>query len=90
MMYVEWDPGKAADNRRKHRVHFAEAANVLLDPRAMTQEDPLAQGEQRFVTVGMDLLGRILTVAYTYRGERPRLISARRATRKERQQYEHQ
>ena len=87
-MQVEWDPAKAEENWRKQGVYFMEAANVLLDPRGITQEDPSALGEQRLVTVGMDLLARILIVVYTYRGELPRLISARRATREERQQYE--
>jgi uncharacterized DUF497 family protein len=61
---------------------------VLFDPNALTREDMETEGEQRFVTVGMDALGRILIVVYTYRGEDIRLISARSANRRERMQYE--
>jgi hypothetical protein len=83
---VKWDPEKAAANLRKHGIDFADAATVLNDERALTiaDEDP---DEERFVTLGLDLLGRLLVVAYTWRGEEPRLISARRATRSEQNQY---
>ena len=83
---VKWDPEKAATNLRKHGVDFADAATVLSDERALTvaDEDP---DEERFVTLGLDVLGRLLVVAYTWRGEEPRLISARRATRSEQSQY---
>ena len=57
---------------------------VLFDPNALTAEDPTAGGEERFVTIGMDPLGQVLVVVYTYRGDDLRLISVRRATRKER------
>jgi len=87
-MRVVWDPGKARTNLRKHGVRFSDAEGVLFDPNALTVEDPTAEGEQRLVTIGTDPLGRILVVVYMYRGEDLRLISARRATRKERQQYE--
>jgi hypothetical protein len=87
-MQTEWDPAKAEENRRKHGVDFADAVPALSDPFALSREDLQAEGEQRFVTLGMDRLGRILVVAYTYRGARIRLISARRATRKERGEYE--
>jgi uncharacterized DUF497 family protein len=59
----------------------------LRDPSAVTIEDPDAQGEQRFVTLGMDSLGRILVVVHTPRGDRVRLISARKASRGEAEQY---
>lgn len=87
-MRVIWDPRKARANFQKHGVRFSDAEGVLFDPNALTAEDPIAEGEQRFVSIGMDPLGRILVVVYTHRGEDLRLISARRATRKERQQYE--
>ena len=61
---------------------------VLFDPNALTREDIESEGEQRFVTVGMDSGGRILVVVYTYRGEDIRLISARSVTKRERMQYE--
>ena len=56
---------------------------MLTDPASLTREDPDARGEHRFVTVGADALGRVVTVVYTYRGHRIRLISARLATRQE-------
>ena len=87
-MGAVWDPGKAAANLRKHGIHFADAELVLFDPAATTLEDLSAAGEQRHVSLGTDALGRVLVVVYTYRDEEVRLISARRATRKERRQYE--
>lgn len=87
-MRVVWDPQKAKANLRKHRIRFADAEGVLFDPRAITRQDPTAEGEQRFVSVGLDHLARALVVVYTYRGENVRLISGRRASRKERRQYE--
>jgi uncharacterized DUF497 family protein len=85
---VEWDPSKAVANRRKHRIDFADAATVLHDERAVVISDEWSEGEDRFVVVGMDALGRVLVVVYTWRDDRPRLISARRATSRERRQYE--
>ncbi len=61
---------------------------VLFDPSALTREDEVTDGEQRFVTVGMNTLGRILVVVYAYRGEDIRLVSARPGTRRERKHYE--
>jgi uncharacterized protein len=83
----EWDRRKAEANLAKHGVDFADAVEVLLDALALTvaDEDP---AEERFVTIGVDGLNRILVVVYTWRGERIRIISARRATRRERTQYE--
>ena len=83
-MDVEWDPGKAAENLKKHGVRFEEAATSLLDPNALAQEDESAEGEARWVLIGMSTNARLLTVVYTLRDEnRIRLISARKATRKE-------
>jgi uncharacterized protein len=87
-MDFELDPDKAVANLRKHGVDFADAVGVFEDEYALRREDPDAQGEQRFVTIGMDFLGRVVVVVYTYRGERIRPISARRATRRERASYE--
>ena len=84
---VEWDPRKAAANLKKHGVDFADAATVLYDERAVTIRDDHAR-EERYVTIGMDALARALVVVYTWRGNRPRLISARTATPQERQEYE--
>ena len=85
---ASWDPRKAQANIRKHGVRFADAEAVLLDPNAITCDDPTDDGERRFVSLGLDVVGRIVVVAYTYRGEDVRLISARSATPNERHQYE--
>jgi uncharacterized protein len=83
-MEIEWDPGKAAENLKKHGVRFEEAATSLLDPNAIAQEDARSEGEARWVLLGMSANARLLTVVYTLRDEdRIRLISARKATRKE-------
>ena len=86
-MSIEFDPVKARTNLRKHGVRFAHAEQALLDPMALTIEDPDSRGEQRFVTLGMDSLGRVLVVIHTQRDERTRLISARKASRGEADQY---
>ena len=86
-MDFEWDPRKAAANLRKHQVDFADAATVLHDELAVTvlDDDP---DEERFVTIGVDALGRVLVVVFTWRGHRVRLISARQASVRERRRYE--
>jgi uncharacterized DUF497 family protein len=86
-MPIEYDPAKARSNLRKHGISFAHAEAALLDPMARTIEDPDAQGEHRFVTLGMDALGRVIVVVHTQRGERTRLISARKASRGEAENY---
>jgi hypothetical protein len=87
-MRLQYDAAKAAENLKKHRVSFADAEGVLEDPFAVTVEDPDAEGEMRFVTIGLGSAGELLVVVWTERGEGCRLISARRATRKERKEYE--
>lgn len=84
---IEFDPAKARANLRKHRVSFADAEQALRDPFAVTIDDPDAEGEQRFVTLGTDTLGRVLVVVHTARGDRVRLISARKASKGEVEQY---
>jgi uncharacterized DUF497 family protein len=86
-MRFEWDPLKAAANVKKHGVDLADAVSVLYDEFAITLPDDHAE-EERFVTMGTDAVGRVLVIAYTWRGECIRLISARRATRRERKLYE--
>lgn len=83
---VEWDSRKAAANLKKHGVDFADAATVLHDEQAITVRDDQAD-EERYVTIGMDALGNVLVVVYTWRDDRPRLISARNAKAQEREQY---
>ena len=86
-MSFEFDPVKAKANLRKHGVSFAHAEQALRDPMAFTIEDPDHRGEQRFITLGLDTLGRVLVVIHTLREERTRLISARKASRGEADQY---
>lgn len=86
-MDFDFDPAKARSNIRKHGVSFAHAEQALRDELAVTVEDPDAVGEQRFVTLGMDALGRVLVVVHTQREERTRVISARKASRSESEQY---
>jgi uncharacterized DUF497 family protein len=86
-MKCEWDQEKAAINFQKHHVNFADIVTVLEDDAALTLEDQYSD-EERFVTVGMDALGRILVVVYAWRGENIRVISTRKATPRERKQYE--
>jgi len=87
-MNCQWDPAKAEANVKKHGVEFADAVAVFEDPAAITIKDPQAEGEQRFLSMGMDVLGQIIVVVYTYRGDEVRLISARKATKKELRVYE--
>lgn len=88
-MVYEWDPTKAAANLKKHRVSFEEAASVFLDPGALTFRDPdRSDEEEREVTIGHSGRQRVLFVAHAERDDRVRIISARRATRRERRQYE--
>jgi uncharacterized protein len=86
----EWDAGKARENVRNHDgVRFEESRAVFDDPYAVTiaddESDPF---EKRFVSIGIGALGRVLIVAWTYRGENIRIISARLAIRHERAEYE--
>jgi len=83
----EWDPDKAKQNRQKHGVDFADAIGVFYDEQAIGEEDEGSEGEQRFRKIGMDFLGGLLVVIYTYRGENIRLISARKGTKREAGQY---
>jgi len=84
---LEWDRRKQTANLKKHGVEFADAFAVFADPLAVTISDSKSE-EERFITTGADTLGRLLSVVYTWRGDAIRLISARRATRNERRQYE--
>jgi len=87
-MEIEWDSDKADSNLKKHGVSFEEAATALLDPMALAQEDGSSEGEPRWVLIGMSAQLRLLTVVHTLRHQdRVRLISARKATRKEAKYY---
>lgn len=85
-MDFEWDPDKAEANRRKHDVDLADAVGVFGDPLALTDEDP-HPAEQRYVTLGRDFLDRVVLVSWTWHRENIRLLSARKATPRERRQY---
>lgn len=88
-MRFEWDGSKASSNLKKHRVSFDEAVTVFYDPLAATFEDPgHSHDESRLVTVGFSAEGRLLVVCHVERGEAVRLISARRATPRERRRHE--
>ena len=88
-MHFEWDPKKAATNRRKHGVTFEEATSALRDMFSATAHDPdHSDDEERFVTFGISSQGRLLVVSHTDRGDVIRIISARLASNIERQIYE--
>jgi uncharacterized DUF497 family protein len=88
-MKFEWDPRKARLNFVKHRVSFEEATTAFRDPLSGTALDPdHSSKEDRFVTLGLSANARLLLVTHTERGESIRIISARRATKQERELYE--
>lgn len=89
-MVFNWDPRKATANRKKHGIEFHEAATVLNDALSNTFPDPdhSMSADPRFVTVGMSDRGRILVVVHTEQARTARIISARLATRHERNYYE--
>jgi uncharacterized DUF497 family protein len=89
-MIITWDGKKAAANRKKHGVTFPEAETVFGDPLATTYADPVeSAGEWRFVTTGRSLRDRLLVVVHADApGDVLRIISARRATRRERKDHE--
>lgn len=85
----QWDARKAAGNRAKHKVSFQEAVTVFGDPLGRITDDPRHSGdEERSVLLGQSDRRRLLVVMFTERGEAIRLISARKATRRERRKYE--
>jgi uncharacterized DUF497 family protein len=87
-MSPEFDPKKNEANIAKHAVSLSEADGVLFDPLAITVEDGSAEGEVRYVTIGMNSFGSLMVVVWTERETDVRLISARKAEPKERRSYE--
>ncbi len=88
-LVFEWDEGKGKSNLKKHHVSFEEASTVFGDPLSLTIADPIHPGKElRFVTIGQSLEGKMLIVVHTDRGDHIRIISARKATRNERNNYE--
>lgn len=88
-MKFEWDPDKSDANLKKHGISFHEASTVFGDPLAITFNDPdHSIGEHRFLTFGHSRANRLMVVVHTERLGKTRIISARRATRQEREIYE--
>ncbi len=89
MLLFEWDPKKARSNEQKHGITFDEASSVFADAFSLTIHDPLHSGdEERFIIIGVSFKNRALTVVHTERKDKLRIISARKATNKERDYYE--
>jgi uncharacterized protein len=88
-MKIEWDPEKAKANLKKHGISFEEAATALSDPMAATGADPdHSITEERFVTFGVSEKGRLVVVSHTEKDQTIRIISARKASKGERELYE--
>ncbi len=87
----EWDLRKAETNLRKHKVTFQEASTVFADPLSATIHDPdHSDIEDRYLTIGLFIAGRILIIAHSERNNRIRIISARELTSPEKRHYEEQ
>ena len=85
----EWDDCKAKSNLAKHGVSFEEASTVFGDPLSLTIPDPAhSQAEDRWIVLGQSHQQKLLVVVHTERGDNIRIISARRANRRERKSYE--
>lgn len=88
-LQFEWNYQKARKNLHKHRVLFEEATTVFGDPLSITISDPVhSSNEDRYVTIGESIHRRLIVVVYTERGNLIRIISARMATKREREGYE--
>jgi uncharacterized protein len=92
MLRFEWDEDKAKSNERKHGVRFQDAMLVFADPFALVEQDRSEGGELRWQTLGSVGGIVLLLVAHTVRNDQEyeiiRIISARRAARKERKRYD--
>jgi uncharacterized DUF497 family protein len=89
ILYIVWDPVKAESNLEKHGVSFEEAATVIQAEMTITIEDSASVGEQRFVTIGISVKLRVILVVHTHWDDMAvRIISARKATKKEQSIYE--
>ena len=88
-MQFEWDPNKAKQNLRKHRISFDEAVTVFYDPLSATFDDPdHSIDEHRYITIGFSSKAHLLAVAHAERGDNIRIISARLTTAHERKKHE--
>jgi uncharacterized DUF497 family protein len=89
MLFFEWDPEKAKRNLEIHGISFDEASTAFGDTLSLTIYDPLhSEDEDRFILIGNSYKNRLLVAVHTERGNRIRIISARTATKKEREYYE--
>ena len=89
MLLFEWDEKKAKQNLLKHKVSFDEASTAFADPFSLTIYDPLHSDEEdRYVLLGKSYKNRLIVVVHTERNDRIRIISARKATKNEKKQYE--
>lgn len=89
MLTFQWDAKKAKSNLEKHSVSFEEASTIFRDPLSLTIDDPLhSKNENRMVQIGVSYKNRLLVVVHTEKGDDIRIISARKATKKERLSYE--
>ena len=89
MLYFEWDSVKAKKNIRIHGVSFDEASSAFKDTLSLTIYDPLhSEDENRHILIGNSYQNRLLVIVHTGRGDKIRIISARKATKHERKQYE--
>ena len=89
MLLFEWDPSKAKGNIKIHGISFDEASTAFADTLSLAIYDPLhSEEEDRFILIGNSHKNRLLVIVHTERGENVRIISARKATKKERKQYE--
>lgn len=87
-LFFEWDPVKAKTNKKKHKVTFEEAASIFGDENSLTIEDIIhSANEKREITIGKSIYNQLLVVVYTVRGRNVRIISARKANKKEKEQY---
>jgi len=85
----QWDESKANANLKKHGVSFDEAKTIFNDPFSVTIDDPdHSIDENRYVDIGLSSKGRLIVVSYIERNGRIRIISGRKATRRERKDYE--
>jgi len=89
MLLFEWNPNKAKRNMEIHGVSFDEASTAFKDPLSLTIFDPLHSDEEdRFILIGTSFKNRLLVVVHTERGDNIRIISARKAKKNERKNYE--
>jgi len=88
-MKFEWNADKARRNQRKHRVSFSEALSVFKEVLSITYPDTDHSAEEdRFLIIGLSSSGNVLVISHTFRNDVVRIISARKATKKERSFYE--